>query len=224
MPEIRDAADAVLLGLFFFGLLLTLATLLLGAADLGIHHFHADGDSGPLHASLGTIMVFLTWLGGVGFVLRRAVDLPFLVALPVAAVAGVGIAALVQRAIGRLSDPTGSVLAPEDYRLPGTLGRVSSSIRAGGTGEVIYEQGGVRQVVAARAANAKALPRGTEVVVLRIERGIATVEVFDAFAQLDAGGETPLSTGKGLVETPPSGGGGHGGETKTVIGVKSERA
>jgi membrane protein implicated in regulation of membrane protease activity len=114
---------------------------------------------------------------------------PLLAALPVAAVAGVGIAALLQRAIRRLSDPAGSVLQPEQYRLPGTIGRVSSSIRAGGTGEVIYEQGGVRQVVAARAASAEAIPRGTEVVVLRIERGIATVEVFDAFAQLDGGSE-----------------------------------
>jgi membrane protein implicated in regulation of membrane protease activity len=198
MPEIRDAADAVLLGLFFFGLLLTLATLLLGAADLGIHHFHADGDSGPLHAGLGTVMVFLTWLGGVGFVLRRALEAPLLVSLPIAAVAGVGIAALVQRAIGRLSDPTGSVLVPEDYRLPGTIVRVSSSIHAGGTGEVIYEQGGVRQVVAARASSDEALPRGTEVIILRIDRGIAIVEVFDDFAKLDDDGETPPSGGGGL--------------------------
>jgi membrane protein implicated in regulation of membrane protease activity len=201
MLEPRDAADAVLLGLFLFGLLLTLASLLLGVAGLGMHHVHADGDGGPLHASLGAVLVFLAWLGGVGFVLRRAIDLPLLVALPVAAVAGVAIAALLQRAIGRLSDSAGSVLDPEQYRMPGTIGRVSSSIRAGGTGEVIYEQGGVRQVVAARAANAEALPRGTEVVVLRIERGIATVEVFDAFAQLD-----------------------DGEEAETVIGVKSERA
>jgi hypothetical protein len=52
MPVARDAADAVLLGLFFFGLLLTLTTLLLGVADLGMHHFHAGGDGdGLLHAS-----------------------------------------------------------------------------------------------------------------------------------------------------------------------------
>jgi membrane protein implicated in regulation of membrane protease activity len=174
--------------MFFFGLLLTLATLLLGVADLGIHHFHfdSDGDGGnPLHASLGTVLVFLTWLGGVGYVLRRALELPLLLVLPVAIVAGLAIAALLQRAIRALSNPAGSVLEPEQYRLPGAIGRVSSSIRAGGTGEVIYEQGGVRQVVAARAADSEALPRGTEVVVLRIERGIAIVEVFDAFAKLD---------------------------------------
>ena len=170
MLEVRDAADAVLLGLFLFGLLLTAATLLLGVADLGVHHGHAD-DAGLLPASLGAFLVFLSWLGGVGFVLRRAADWPLIAALPVAALLGIGVAAVVQRAVSKLSNPAGSVLEPEQYRLPGTLGRVSSSIRAGGTGEVIYEQGGVRHVVAARASGAQALPRGTEVVVLSVDRG-----------------------------------------------------
>jgi hypothetical protein len=185
MPEVRDLIDAVLLGLFFFGLILTLASLLLGFADLGVHHGHAD-DAGPLPASVGAILVFLTWLGGVGYVLRRAVELPLVVALAVAIVLGVGVAAAVQRVVVRLSDPTGSVLEPEQFRMPGTIGRVSSSIRAGGTGEVIYEQGGARHVVAARAPGEQALPRGTEIVILRMDRGIATVEVFDAFARLDS--------------------------------------
>ena len=185
MPEVRDLIDAVLLGLFFFGLILTLASLLLGFADLGVHHGHAD-DAGLLPASVGAILVFLTWLGGVGYVLRRAVELPLVVALAVAIVLGVGVAAAVQRVVVRLSDPTGSVLEPEQFRMPGTIGRVSSSIRAGGTGEVIYEQGGARHVVAARASGEQSLPRGTEIVILRMDRGIATVEVFDAFARLDS--------------------------------------
>src|SRR5215208_5019516 len=70
MLEVRDPADAVLLGLFLFGLLLTGATLLLGVADLGVHHAHAD-DTGPLPVSPGAFLVFLSWLGGVSFVPRR---------------------------------------------------------------------------------------------------------------------------------------------------------
>jgi membrane protein implicated in regulation of membrane protease activity len=197
MPEVRDAADATLLGLFLFGLLLTVATLLLGVADLGLHHFdpHAD-DAGPLHASVGAILVFLTWLGGVGFLLRRAADWPLLVALPIAALLGVGIAAVVQMAVRKLSNPAGSVLEPEQYRLPGTIGRVSSTIRSGGTGEVIYEQGGVRQVMAARAAGEEALPRGTEVILLRVDHGIATVEVFDPFWNLEEERKTEPVAGR----------------------------
>jgi membrane protein implicated in regulation of membrane protease activity len=196
MPEVRDPADAVLLGLFLFGLLLTGATLLLGIADLGVHHAHAD-DTGPLPVSPGAFLVFLSWLGGVGYVLRRAADWPLIAALPVAALLGIGVAAVVQRAVRKLSNPEGSVLKPEQYRLPGTLGRVSSSIRAGGTGEVIYEQGGVRQVVAARAAGAQELQRGTEVIVLSVDRGIATVQVFDPFGILDDAGDTEALAGHG---------------------------
>jgi membrane protein implicated in regulation of membrane protease activity len=196
MLEVRDAADAVLLGLFLFGLLLTAATLLLGVADLGVHHGHVD-DGGLLPTSLGALLVFLSWLGGVGFVLRRGSDWPLIVALPVAALLGVGVAAVVQWAIRKLSNPTGSVLEPEQYRMPGTLGHVSSSIRAGGTGEVVYEQGGVRHVMAARASGAQTLPRGTEVVVLSVEQGIATVEVFDAFWDLDHGDDAEALAGRG---------------------------
>jgi len=197
MPEVRDAADATLLGLFLFGLLLTVATLLFGVADLGLHHFdpHAD-DAGPLHASMGAILVFLTWLGGVGYLLRRAANLPLLVALPIAALLGIGIAAVVQMAVRKLSNPAGSVLEPEQYRLPGTIGRVSSTIRAGGTGEVIYEQGGVRQVMAARASGEVALPRGTEVILLRVDHGIATVEVFDPFWNLEEERKTEPVAGR----------------------------
>jgi membrane protein implicated in regulation of membrane protease activity len=189
MLEVRDPADAVLLGLFLFGLLLTGATLLLGVADLGVHHAHAD-DTGPLPVSPGAFLVFLSWLGGVSFVLRRAADWPLLAALPVAALLGIGVAAVVQRAVRKLSTAEGSVLEPEHYRLPGTIGRVSSSIRAGGTGEVIYEQAGVRQVVAARATGAEELQRGTEVLVLSVDNGIAIVQVFDPFATLDQAGDT----------------------------------
>jgi len=196
MLEVRDAADAVLLGLFLFGLLLSAATLLLGVADLGVHHGHAD-DGSLLPTSLGALLVFLSWLGGAGFVLTRAADWPLIAALPFAALLGLGVAVAMQWSVRKLSNPAGSVMKPEEYRLPGTLGHVSSSIRAGGTGEVVYEQGGVRHVVAARASGAQALPRGTEVVVLSVNEGIATVEVFDAFWNLDRGDESEALAGRG---------------------------
>ena len=192
MPEVRDTVDAVLLGLFFFGLLLTIATLLLGVADLGLHHrARRRGRRQPAARQPGR-RPRLPELAG-----RRR--------LRAAPVPRIAVAAspcpspwppvsasprCLQKAIRKLSDPAGSVLDPEQYRLPGTLGHVSSSIRAGGTGEVVYEKGGVRQVVAARAAGTEALPRGAEVLVLRVDRGIAIVEIFDPFGALDDGVDT----------------------------------
>lgn len=76
----------------------------------------------------------------------------------------------------RVIRPAGSTeLDPRDFELKGKLARVTSSIRPGGTGEIVYEQSGVRMVRPARAASGVAIPRGTEVVVLRAQGNIGIV-------------------------------------------------
>jgi hypothetical protein len=57
-------------------------------------------------------------------------------------------------------------------------------IRAGGTGELIYSQEGTRRVAGARSEDGAAIPKGTEVVVTRYEKGIAYVRSWDKFASL----------------------------------------
>jgi hypothetical protein len=58
----------------------------------------------------------------------------------------------------------------------GVLGRVTSSIRAGGTGEIVYSQEGTRRVAGARSEQGAAIPKGAEVLVMRYEKGIAYVQ------------------------------------------------
>jgi hypothetical protein len=60
---------------------------------------------------------------------------------------------------------------PADYEMVGVLGRISSSIRAGGTGELIYSQAGTRRVCGARGDEGNAIAKGTEVVVTRCAYG-----------------------------------------------------
>jgi hypothetical protein len=60
----------------------------------------------------------------------------------------------------------------------GVLGRISSSIRAGGTGELIYSQAGTRRVCGARGDEGNAIAKGTEVVVTRYEKGLAYVRLW----------------------------------------------
>jgi hypothetical protein len=67
-------------------------------------------------------------------------------------------------------------LDPADYDMVGVLGHLSISIRAGGTGELIYSQQGTRRVTGARSEDGVAIPRGTEVMVTRYEKGIAYVK------------------------------------------------
>jgi hypothetical protein len=59
------------------------------------------------------------------------------------------------------------------------IGRVVSSIRPEGYGEIVYEQNGVRLTTSAKATGGGPIPRNTEVVVLRVERGVAIVEPFE---------------------------------------------
>ena len=48
-------------------------------------------------------------------------------------------------------------LDPADYERVGVLGRITSPIRAGGTGEMIYSQEGTRHTCGARSENGEAM-------------------------------------------------------------------
>jgi hypothetical protein len=72
-------------------------------------------------------------------------------------------------------------LDPADYEMVGVLGKLTMPIRAGGTGELVYTQGGTRRVTGARAESGAAILKGVEVVVTRYEKGIAYVRAWDEF-------------------------------------------
>jgi len=76
-------------------------------------------------------------------------------------------------------------LDPADFEMVGVLGRLSVPIRLGGTGELIYSQAGTRRTCGARAEEACAIPKGSEVVVTRYDKGIAYVRLWSELAGED---------------------------------------
>ncbi|MBV8896156.1 MAG: hypothetical protein JO051_06580, partial [Acidobacteriaceae bacterium] len=74
-------------------------------------------------------------------------------------------------------------LDPADYDMVGILGRVSSVIRAGGVGEVIYLRDGARRPLCARSEDGHEIRRDEEVIVTRFEKGVAYVRTWDAMTQ-----------------------------------------
>lgn len=182
MFTINDGFDALLIGMFLFGLMFTAGTLLLGVADFGMGHIHADhggtGHDGPSAINLGVILAFITWFGGVAYLARNGLSIPLLISLLLGIIGGVlgGMAIFRLLAVVRSKE---TVMRSEDYRLPGVIARVTSSIRENGTGEVVYVQNGVRQVAAARSSDGAAISRGSEVVILRADRGIVYVDLWD---------------------------------------------
>ena len=169
---------------FVLGLVLSLLAAFAGLGHVHIGHVHVGaahlhpGGSGPHVSAFNgfTVAAFLCWFGGAGYLLDRYSAFVGAVVLSVAAGAGIVGASLLYSLIFKLLLPRERVLRPEDTRMEGTLARISNEVRAhDGIGEILFTQTGARRSAPARSENGSLIPRGTEVVVLRYERGVAYV-------------------------------------------------
>lgn len=191
---------SIFIGCFAFGLLFAVVSFLLGAFGGTDTHGVAHGPTGSLtgsHAptaahgpdanqvspfSLSTLSAFLTWFGGAGYLLTRYSPLAAFAITAAAFAIGVIGAAVVFAAIARYIVPRLTVLNPDDFRVQGAVARVTSTIQPGGIGEIVYTLGGTRHADGARSESADVIERGTQVVILRVEKGIAYVEPWATFA------------------------------------------
>ena len=197
---------------FLVGFLWTVAALLVGNLHLHLPfmphgdlphggHFHGtlphqappQGPHAPgVHGAevsplnFGSLAAFMAWFGGVGFLLTAYSRLWFVWALGLSLCSGFVGAAVVFWFLARVLGRQEQNLDPVDYEMVGVLGHVSSSIRTGGTGEIIYSQEGTRKTCGARSDEGTAIPRGVEVVVTRYEQGIAYVRLWEEFSQAPA--------------------------------------
>jgi membrane protein implicated in regulation of membrane protease activity len=165
--------------LSFFGGVLHLHTHVHGgghSAGHGVGRF--GGKSGASPINFATFAAFLAWFGGTGYLMQRYSSVWIYVALVIAMLSGVAGAAAVFWFLLKLAERD-KPLDPADYEMVGVLGKVTSPIRAGGTGELIYQRDGSRKAAPARSENGAAIPRETEVIVTRFEQGIAYVRTFE---------------------------------------------
>ena len=178
--------EALYLGCFLIGFFFSLLAFLGGFGHLGHLHFH--GLHTPGHASgagqnspinFGTIAAFLAWFGGTGYLLTRYSNVWALLALGLAFLSGLGGAAAVFWFLLKVLLRNERDLDPADYDMIGVLGRVSSTVRAGGIGEMIFSQLGARRAASIRSESGQAISKGTEVVVTRYEKGIAYVRPWE---------------------------------------------
>jgi membrane protein implicated in regulation of membrane protease activity len=179
------------LGCFLVGLILSVASFLFGHAHVhhgaphGHVHAHGHGNGGELpFINFGTGAAFLAWFGGAGFMVTRYASIWAWLALGIALLSGLAGAAIVFWFVARVLLASERDLDPADYDPLGALGRISSTVRPGGAGEMIYSQQGSRRSIAARSENGDAIPKGTEVVITRYEKGIAYVRRWDELAGL----------------------------------------
>ncbi len=187
---------------FLLGVTLSVLSFLSGSFHVGHFHLHvphahvphvgghATGASGSSAAhggeisvvNFGTICAFLAWFGGAGYLLTRYSTLVVALVVVLSLIAGLIGAAVVFWFIAKVLLAHEHELDPADYDRVGVLGRVTSGIREGGTGEIVFSQAGTRHTCGARSESGQALPKGTEIVVTRYEQGIAYVQRWDELA------------------------------------------
>ena len=136
-----------------------------------------------------SIMIFLCWFGAAGYLLTRYGSFVAGVVLALSAACGVAGGAIIFAFLTRVLLPHEHELTADETEVVGAVGRVSSSIRAEGTGEIVYEQLGARRSAPARSEDGVAISRQEEVFVVRYEKGIAYVRRWQ-----DGSGEWPVET------------------------------
>jgi membrane-bound ClpP family serine protease len=140
-----------------------------------------------------SIMIFLCWFGAAGYLLTRFGTFVTGVVLVLAAVCGIAGGAIIFLFLTRVLMPHEHELTADETEIVGAVGHVTSPIRAGGTGEMVYEQLGARVSAPARSDDGSPLQKQEEVFVVRYEKGIAYVRKWDESGQWSGGGNQPLT-------------------------------
>ena len=188
---------------FAIGFLFSLISFVAGGLNVHGHWPHVHGlhfDSGGAHVPGGdgpathahgtptqsvspfnffTIAIFLAWFGGTGYLLTRYSTIVFALGLVISTAVGLIGASIVFTFLAKVLMSPEALMDPADYEMVGVVGRVSSSIRESGTGEIIYSQAGSRRACPARSEDSLAIERDAEVVVTRYEKGIAYIRRWE---------------------------------------------
>lgn len=170
---------------FVVGFALSLVSALSGAFRGGHFHLHGHvhgvrlgGRGGLSWFNLATLTAFMAWFGGTGYLLQRYSGLWVYLGLGLSMASGLAGASVVFWFLAKLAERD-RTLDPADYDMVGVLGRVASPIRRSGTGEVLYLRDGAHKAVPARSEDASEIPRDTEVIVTRYDKGIAYVRRWE---------------------------------------------
>jgi hypothetical protein len=170
----------IFLAAFIAGLILAVFAML-----HGVEHARPNRTRAPSpFFNLPAIAAFAVGFGAVGYPLASRTRLPtwtiLVVAIATGALAISGMITLLARWAlrGAATSSTG-----EQQEIQGQLAVVTQTIAPRSTGEISYEHLGAKVKVPARALSPKLLVTGAEVVIDRIEEGVAFVEEWSVVEQ-----------------------------------------
>ena len=182
---------------FLVGFSLSVLSFLAGAVHIHLPlkwhlPFHWGHHGGGLHHGVGghiswfnasTMMAFLAWFGGTGYLLIRYSHLVAFVSLAIALAAGSFAGWVIFKFMVKLVQTNDAPMTDDERRVEGALGTISMPIRENGTGEIIFALGGSRRCSGARSDDGKPIEKGAEVVIARYEKGIAYVKRWEEFSR-----------------------------------------
>jgi membrane protein implicated in regulation of membrane protease activity len=146
------------------------------------HGHHGHGLRGRLSMfNMAAITAFLAWFGGSGIVLQQVTHLGLLPLTGASVVVGIAGGSAINRFLRSLMSREKPL---EASTIVGKVAQVTSPIREGGTGEIVYSLHGTRHAEAARAESGASIEKGSQVVVIRHEKGIAYVSTWDELSAL----------------------------------------
>jgi hypothetical protein len=158
-----------------------LAGLLLGVYAMltGVERQRPGSDAPRARLSPPSVAAFLTLFGLVGYLLLRFTAASAVVAVVAGAVAAAAGVAGTLALIAKWAIPSAAA-DPEDerYVLQGTPAKVTRPIGADEEGEVTYAYGGAQYATLARSFDDTTHDEGDDVIIDRIEDGIAYVEAW----------------------------------------------
>jgi hypothetical protein len=161
------------------GLVLGVVTMIRGID----RHLQRRGRVSPF--SMPSLAAFFTVAGAVGYPLVRYTGLGTVAVTIIAVASGLAAGAGAYALVAGWAVPS-AAKDEEDPRflLQGHFARVTRAIDggAGAAGEIEFEHDGERQRVPAHGLDGKAIPEGAEVVIERVEDGVAHVELWDTIA------------------------------------------
>jgi hypothetical protein len=181
---------------FLVGVTLSILSFLAGVTHLHLPvklhvHFHAPHSDVASHGggphiswfNASTVLAFLAWFGGVGYLMSRYSHVETFFVVAIATMAGMAAGWFVLRFLVKLVGPSDEPLHESDRRVIGSVGTVSMTIRENGTGEIIFPLGGGRRCSGARSEDGQSIEKGSEVVIERYEKGIAYVKRWEEFVK-----------------------------------------
>ena len=190
--------ETIYLTCFGVGLVLSLLAFFGGLGHLHFGHFGhitlhtGHGHGGAHHGVKGssqmsplngfTIVAFLCWFGGTGYLLHHGSVFSNALVLLLSVLSGLAGAAVVFWFLSRVLMAKEKTLEPSDTDIIGIVGKLSGGIPSAGVGEMLYSQNGARWSAVVRSEDGSAIERGAEVIVMRRAKGVAYVRRWDEFA------------------------------------------